>query len=203
MRAQKRFMGRSVLACVGLGLLLIGLTGQTCTEDKDVEIVVAVELTATIPAEGNTNVYHGKTSVPLAGQVDIAKIEAEYDFEIQSVTVESAFFKIVTPQAGRTVTGTVGVCRGAECAAQTLIAYSSVAVDAPEYLDWTPAPLQAAGVAAVNAALADLVAGTPSAVDFFVDGNMTPIGEPTNFVWGALVRLNVVGVRNITVIDPI
>jgi len=196
-------MGRSVLACVGLGLLLIGLTGQTCTEDKDVEIVVAVELTANIPAQGTTNVYHGETSVPLAGQVDIAEIEAEYDVEIQSVTVESAFFKIVTPQTGRTVTGTVGVCRGAGCAAQTLIAYSSVAVDAPEYLDWTPVPLQAAGVAEINAALADLVAGTPSAVVFSVNGDSTPIGQETNFVWGALLRLNVVGVRNVTVIDPI
>ncbi len=195
---------KRIAAALGFVLLFFGLTGQSCTPDRVVDVVITVDLTALIHAQGSQNTFSGSTTVSVEDQIDIQKILDDNGLEsIDTVTVQSVFLKttVKDPTTSRTVSGSIDVQRTGSPA--SLVAFQSAVVDDPVWEDWNPVALQSAGVTILNDALADVVAGVPASLTFSVGGTSTPTSIATDFWWGAKLRLNVVGTKKITVFEPI
>lgn len=194
-----------VLRWMLLGVLFIGLTGATCTEEKDIEIVVTTEITAHFVADGQINVINDSVEINVTEEIDLDQILADngYD-EVKSGSVEGALYRVVEkdPVANRTISGTVGVGPSGGTG-QTLIEYQSVAVNDPSLEEWTPVPLESGGVAVMNGAIANVIAGLPVNLTFTVDGTSTPQGQETNFAWDVKLRLKFIVTKNVEIIDPI
>jgi len=193
------------LRWIGLALLFVGLSGSTCTEDREVQVVVSADITAQFAATGQTNTFGGSQTVSVNDEIDIQQILDDNDLEsIESITVQSAFYRVITPDpvSTRTITGAISVHKGVE-ADQQLVTLTSVLVDAPAYTDWTAVPLEAGGVSVVNAALAQVVSGVPASLTISTAGTSTPIDSPKSFVWEVMIRVNLVGTAKVTVFEPI
>lgn len=205
MRTMKRINGMPALRWIGLAILFVGLTGSTCTEDRDVQVVITADITAQFVAAGSDNTFSDSETVSLDQEIDLQEILDENDLEsIDEVTVQSAFYRVVTPDptSSRTITGMVSVHQGAD-PDQDLISLTSVLVDDPAYVDWTAVPLVSGGVAVLNAALAQIVSGGSPTLTISTDGTSTPIDVATSFTWEVMIRVNVVGTAKVTVIEPI
>lgn len=190
---------------IGLAILFVGLSGSTCTEDRDVQVVITADITAQFVAAGSTNEFSGSSTVFLNNEINLQEILDDNDLEsIDEVTVQSAFYRVITPDptASRTITGLISVHEGAN-PDQGLVSLTSVLVNDPAYVDWTAVPLLPGGVAVVNAALAQLVAGGSPTVTISTAGTSTPVDVPTSFVWEVKIRVNVVGTAQVTVVDPL
>jgi hypothetical protein len=205
MRTWNRIWGMPALRWIGLAVLLVGLSGSTCTEDRAVQVVVTADLTAQFNATGALNDFTGSNTVNVNGQLDIQQILDDNDLEsIDQLTVQSAFYRVITPDANptRTITGTISVHRGAN-PDQALVSLTSVLVGDPAYVNWTAVPLLPGGVSEVNAALAQVLANTPTTLTVTTSGTSTPTDVATSFVWEVKIRVNVVGTAKVTVIEPI
>jgi hypothetical protein len=190
---------------LALGILVLGLTGATCTEERGVDIVVTTELIAQFQADGSINVIHDEQTVDVTDEIDLQSIldDNGYD-EVKSGKIESAFYRVIEkdPVDGRTISGDVTV-RKDPGTDQTLISYTNVAVNDPALEDWTPVPLEAAGVAVMNQAINSVIADLPTSLTFTADGTSNPQGSPTNFVWEVKLRVNFIVTKTVEVIDPI
>jgi hypothetical protein len=185
---------------IGLAILFVGLSGSTCTEDRDVQVVITADITAQLPATGSDNEFSGSGTAFLNNEIDLQEILDDNGLEsIDEVTVQSAFYRVITPDptASRTITGLITVQD------QGLVSLTSVLVNDPAHLDWTAVPLLPGGVAVINSALAQLVAGGSPSLTFSAAGTSTPTDVPTSFVWEVKVRVNVVGTAQVTVVDPL
>lgn len=205
MRNKTRMNVRKLALGFGCALLFFGLTGESCTPERDVEIVVSVDLVAQLHAEGSDNTYSGTTTVDISDQIDVEEIMDDNGIDsLISLTVQSAFVRTVRkdPAAARTVSGAIDVRRGTG-PDYPVVNYTSAAVNSVEYEDWVAIPLEAAGVSLLNDALEDIVAGLGATVAFTTSGTSTPVDVPTDFIWEAKVRLNVVGMKTITIFEPI
>ena len=199
---------KRVLRFAGLGLLILAVTGSTCTKDVNSEIVISVDVTAPFHAEGKTNQYSDTAHVDLGAEVNLPKILADNGIEsIQEIAVESVFYDVTVPDSvtTRTVTNNLITVHKDQGAESTLFQVTSVLVDDPAIRDpnWGTAPLERGGVNVLNAALAELVhnTGDPQ-LTFRLGGTSSPTNVKTNFWWQARVRLKVVGVRKVTVLSP-
>ncbi len=205
MRTGNRIWGSPALRWIGLAVLLVGLSGSTCTEDRNVQVVVTADLTAQFTATGALNDFTGSNTVNVNGQLDIQQILDDNNLDsIDELTVQSVFYRVITPDANptRTITGTISVQRGAN-PDQGLVSLTSVLISDPAIVNWTAVPLLPGGVTEVNAALAQVVANTPTTLTVITSGTSTPTEVPTSFVWEVKIRVNVVGTAKVTVIEPI
>jgi hypothetical protein len=204
MKQKKAPNLKRAAAALGFVLLFLGLTGESCTPDRIVDVVVTVDITASFHAQGTLNNFSGMTTVSVEDQIDIDQILEDNDLEsIDTLTVQSAFLMttVKDPTASRTVSGSIDVQElGAPA---TLVEFQSAAVNDPIWEDWNPVALQSGGVAVLNGALARVVAGLPATLTFTVGGTSAPTDVDTDFWWDAKLRLNVVGTRKITVFEPI
>jgi hypothetical protein len=186
--------------------LLLGITGSRCLTDRDLEPVIGVDVVAGFVAHGSENVYNGQTTVDLSSNIDLPKIMSDHQISrIKSISIEDAFFRIIKGDAAapdRAVSQNVFTVREPGGPDKSLFTIGSVAVNDPAFVNWTPAPMSSAGAKVINVALRKLLIGQHSELTFTVSGQSTPPGIPTDFEWAALVRIQVVGVRKITVFEP-
>jgi len=197
------------LRWAGFLVLCFGLTGETCLKDRVVELVVGAEIIAEFQARGSENHHSSDDVVNLIENADIQDALTKNGFEGLVVGyIQSVFYRVVRedPATDRTVSGFVTVD------GLNLIEYTSVAVNDPSLAMWTPAPLEQSGVDYMNGLLADyfealLIDGNPSppepTVTFHSEGVSSPTDVPTNFDWEIRVVLTLVGVTEVTVIEPI
>jgi hypothetical protein len=205
MRTGIRICGTPALRWIGLAVLLVGLSGSTCTEDRDVQVVVTADLTAQFNATGQTNTFAGSNTVNVNGQIDTQQILDDNNLDsIDTLTVQSVFYRVITPDANptRTITGTISVHRDAN-PDQGLVSLTSVLVSDPALVNWTAVPLLPGGVTEMNAALAQVLATTPTTLTVTTAGTSTPADVPTSFVWEVKIRVNVVGTAKVTVVELI
>jgi len=207
MKNNRRFTGSTVFRFAVLVLLFLGLTGTTCVEERELDVVVAADLTAEFAAVGSDNNYDSEDSFDINEQINLQEIMDENGIEkIESVSVQSAFFRVTQndPTVGRTISGSVTVRREGN-SESALINYSSIQVNNPAYGDWTPIPLQLAGVNVINGVLEDLlhppVPPSVMTVVFHSFGTSEPENVATNFRYEVMVRLNVVGLVKVDVIE--
>jgi hypothetical protein len=205
MRTLKGIYEMPALRWIGLAILFVGLTGSTCTEDREVQVVVSADIIAQFAATGATNTFSGSNTVALNDEINLQQILDDNGLEsIDEVTVQSAFYRVITPDpnTSRTITGQISVHQGAN-PDQGLVSLTSVLVDDPTYVNWTAVPLLPGGVTVVNAALAQAVAGGFPTLTISTSGTSTPADVPTSFVWEVKIRVNVVGTAKVTVVEPI
>lgn len=207
MRTLRTASMKKLARLLVLGCLFLLLTGEVCVEERDVDMVVAAEIIEDFVASGEINVYDGEETVFLDTELDIDEILEENGIDsLKSVTVQAAFYRVTEKDTGaptRTITGTVGIRKGGG-PETTLITLTSVAVNDDAYANWTPVPMEAPGVATLNQALAELVAGNSGVtVTFHSAGVSSPTGVPTFFTYQVRLRLNVVGTLKVKVIDPL
>jgi hypothetical protein len=206
MKNNYRFTGIRLFRFLGLALFFLGLTGTTCIEERIVEVVVGGELIAEFDATGQVNVFDDAESILIDDQVNLDEILQENGIEsIQDVSVQSAFFRVTQkdPTPGRTISGAVTVGRDGNPESE-LIHYSSVMVNDDAHIDWTPVPLEQAGVDVLNSILDELVTGASNlAVTFHSSGTSTPLNVESNFRYEVKVRFNVVGLVKVDVVDGI
>ncbi|MBD3161387.1 MAG: hypothetical protein GF346_04205 [Candidatus Eisenbacteria bacterium] len=192
------------LRWAGFLVLCLGLTGETCLEEKGIDVVVGANVTALFEARGSENVYNDQTVVNLTEDADIQQILEDNGFDEKVVgRIESAFYRVVKQDAGapdRTVSGEITVD------GNTLIEYQSVWVNDPELADWTAAPLTQEGVDYINQILetyfTDIFLGnvpTDPVVTFSISGTSTPTNVETNFDWEIRVKLTLVGKQYVEV----
>ncbi len=213
MKTWNRFANKHALRWVGLAVLFLGLTGETCTEDREIEVVVGASVFATFEARGIVNTFHGEKVVDIATDADVRQILEDNGFEGHVIVrIESAFYRVVKKDQNatdRTVTGTVTVRR--EGGADMPLLSGSAPVNDDALAAWTPAPLDAAGVTLINATLQDwvnqIVAGNPNppspVVIFTTDGTSSPQNISTDFDWEIQVKMTLAGKKTVKVIEPI
>jgi hypothetical protein len=210
MKKMNRSDVMKVLRLTVLIVLYIGLTGQSCLEDRCVDLVVGANVTAPFEARGSGNVYSDVVVVDLVNNADIQQVLEDNGFDDMVVAyLESAFYRVTKQDAGasdRTVSGAVTVD------GRDLILYQSVAVNDPALANWVPVELQAAGVDYINGLLLTyftdiFINGNPDpphpVVTFECGGTSDPQEVPTNFDWEARVKLTLVGKTCLQVIDPL
>ena len=194
-----------LLCLVGLSVLVVGLSGSTCTEEREVQVVVAVDITAPLIALGSDNTYEGETSIDLDDELNLDEILQDNDLEsIDRVTVQSAFYRVTRPDAvaSRVISGGVLVRQDAGVD-QTLISYQSVLVADPAIVNWTSVPLGPGGVTVLNAALEVVRTGGSAVLTVTSSGTSTPVDQATSFDYEVRVRLNVVGTALVEIIEPL
>lgn len=198
------FKRMRALRWVGLLVLCLGLTGETCIEEKGIDLVVGANVTALFEARGSENVYSDDTVVNLTEDADIQQILEDNGFDDKVLgRIESAFYRVVKQDAGaedRTISGQITVD------GNTLIEYQSVWVNDPALADWTPVPLTQAGVDYINDRLEeyfqDIFLGNPPTepvVTFSTSGTSTPMDVDTNFDWEIRLKLTLVGKKYVDV----
>ncbi|MDM7914928.1 MAG: hypothetical protein ACE15D_07100 [Candidatus Eisenbacteria bacterium] len=210
MKIQRNHRGWAILAILLLG---VALTGEVCTEDRNVDIVVGADVVAAFQARGTENALNDEEVVSLDEEIDLSQILEDNGIDsLVSVSIEAVFVRVTKqdPTSGRTVSGnvTVGTLPGPDLA---LIDFTSIEVNDEIYADWSPLSLEAPGVDLLNYVLQDLVdqinggVSHPTAPDlvFKVSGVSEPQSVETNFDWEFLLRLNIVGTTEVTVVDPL
>ena len=210
MKKMNRSDVMKVLRWAGFLVLCVGLSGQTCLDERCVEMVVGATITASFEARGSENVHNDVAVVDLIDNADIKQVLADNGFEDMVVAyIESVFYRVTKRDAGapdRTVSGYVTVD------GMNLIEYQSVAINDPTLADWTPAPLEQAGVDYINGLLLNyfmdiFINGIPDPphpiVDFECAGTSEPQGVPTDFDWEVRVKIVLVGENCLEVVDPI
>ncbi len=209
MKSHRRLSGFRKFQLLALGFVLLGMTGESCTEERTIDIVVGVDLTATIPAVGEDNTYDESTTLFLTDEIDIEEILDDNGLDnIKSLTVQSAFVRVIQkdPAEDRAITGEVSLQYPAGTGpAGQLLDQQGVLVNSAPYENWVAVPLEAPGVALLNEALQDLIDGqvTPGmGITFRSQGTSTPTDQRTNFVYEVLVRLNAVGQVTVDIIEP-
>lgn len=204
------------LAWSALGLLCLAMTGETCTEDRDIEVTVGAEITARYEARGVINNFDGYYTVNIVSDADIAQILEDNGFEDDVIAyIEGAMVRVVQRDngaPGRTVQGTVTVQLGAGGGPESnLILSQSAAINDPALASWVPVPLEPAGLNLINQALTSyllqVAAGNPNPVEpvltFHSSGTSNPQGVSSDFDWEVKVIMTLVGTKKVTVIDPI
>jgi hypothetical protein len=205
MKHLKSMNWKRLVTGAWLCLLVLGLTGEDCTPDRYVEVVISVDMVAEFHAQGTDNTYSGSYTLDIGDEIDVEQIIEDNGLEsIDSLTVQSAFVRTTQkdPAADRTVSGSVDIRQGSG-PDSPVITYSSAAVNSAEYEDWVAVPLQAAGVGVINEALEDLLAGSGAVVTFTTSGTSTPVDTPTDFIWEVKLHINVVGTKKITIFEPL
>jgi hypothetical protein len=203
-------------AWAGLFVLCLGLTGETCTVDKDIEVTAGAEVVATFEARGQVNTFDDSRTVDVATDADLRQILDDNGFDTQVVAyIEGAFVRVIKQDnnaTNRTVTGSVTVEEGPGGGTPVnLILNQSASINDAALATWTPVPLESAGVSLINAALAqyllDIYLGDPNpeepVLTFHVNGVSTPQGITSDFDWQVKVIMTLVGKKKITVIDPL
>jgi hypothetical protein len=200
-------MNKRLLRFLGLITLAAAVMGSKCTPDRDIEPVITVDIVARFVADGSENQYTADTTIVLSDEVDLPSLMEENGIdEIRDITVESVFYRITLGDAGaqdRTVSDNVLTVAEGQGAPAGLFTINSVAVNDPQFADWTPIPMNAAGVALLNSALDKLRLGQHTELSFAVSGTSSPTNIRTHFKWEAKVRIKLVGVRKIKVFEPL
>jgi hypothetical protein len=179
--------------------------------DRVVELAVTGTVSEELVAAGVINTHDDRDTVDVKGELDLQALLEDNGIDVSdlvSVTVQGATY-ITTqpdPQATRQIqNGTVTIQRLGVGTEQTLISNFNVTVN--NVTTDTTAPLQAPGVAVINALLADLVTeakgGAPAQntrIVYHVTGNSLPSGIATNFKWEIKLLINVVGTIEVEII---
>ncbi len=206
---------KRALSWAGFLALCAGLTGETCTEDRTIEIVVGAEIVAAFEARGIINTFEETASYDIANEAEIRDILDDNGFEsLVIANIEAAFVRVTKRDENatdRTVTGSVEVRRTEDPVFVDLISDASEAVNDESLADWKAVALEAAGVNLINQALQDYLADLYNEVadprepnmTFRITGTCEPQGVETDFDWEVKVRLTLVGERTVEVIDPI
>ncbi len=205
---------KRALSWIGLAVLSLSVTGETCTKDRDVQVTVGAEVVATFEARGVTNAFDGERQVNVETDADIQQILDDNDFEGQVIAyIESAFVRVIRQDSNtseRTVTGSVTVRRQGDVAEQPLITGQSAEINDPALAEWAPVPLEASGVNLINEALQEYLLGifqggspAPPLLVFHASGVSEPQGVESDFDWQVKVVMTLVGTKEITIIEPL
>lgn len=215
MKTNNRIRAKRIFSWVGFLVLCMGLTGETCTEERGIDVVVGAEVVAAFEARGILNTFNDQVTVNIATDADIKQILEDNGFEDRVIAnIEAAFVKVVkrdTNATDRTVTGSVTVSPAGINAPVPLITNASEAVNDESLADWKPVPLEAAGVNLINEALLNYLLDIYNGVanprepnlTFAITGVCSPPNVQTDFDWEVKVRMTLVGKKEVTVIDPI
>ena len=180
-----------------------------------IEIVVGAEVGAEFQARGSINTFNDEAVLNVATDADLRQILDDNGFEgLVVAQIEAAFVRVTKQDdnaADRTVTGTVTVRRTGTVVESALITNVTEPINDASLADWQPVPLETAGVSLINQAMAEYLLDLYNNVavprepnlTFTISGTSSPQGVTTNFDWEVKVKMNLVGSKSITVIEPI
>lgn len=197
-------MNLRMLSKIGAtGLAMLPLLGSTCVEDKVVDLILTASAEAEFVAEGSVNTHHDTDTVNLKDEVDLGALLAEndidpMDLDADAFQVSKLYYKVVVPQAGRSIAnGVLKIQRGAAGAQITLATGFGASMGAmTDWIDITDL-LNADGVDLLNDFLADCVAEAKGGAvvsddqatfTYDVSGDSLPQGEESNFTWAAKLQ---------------
>lgn len=202
-----------------ISALALPLTASTCTETKDVELVLGVpaEFPAQFTSDGSINHHDDVGVIDLREELDLANELDDADIDpgdVEEVQVVQVFYRITQPQAGRSIeNGELQITRGSGTegsfvpAVGPVVVASGYTADASAVTPWIDitADLQS-GINVLNALAADLLAevqggpaATNTAVEYHVIGDSVPAGEATDLKWEIKVVIQVVANREFDV----
>jgi hypothetical protein len=180
--------------------LALGL-GGCLVEDREVEVVLNQEHCEEFVEHHTTENYTTPTIIELGEDLD--RLLADNDVsreDIVNAFLVSAFYEVTEFMHTHDweITGAITVQRlhvtGAE--PETLIVYSELSLE-DKLGEKTQVVLHPDGVAVVNTAMADYIAGGNPAIQLMVVngavGETSPsVGDPLDFVWEACLNIQVV-----------
>lgn len=188
-------------------LLLVQVFAAGCLTiptiaDRVVELVSTQSVTEGFTADGTNNITVDQRTIDINSEVDIASAldDAGIDASnVTSITVASVAYRVTrgdTNSPARTIDGDVKVaCQGNSSVG--LIDNFSGAAGAPT--GWIYPTLNPAGVAQINALLADLLtqvqggATANSTLTYTINGVSSPTGVATDFDYELRLTINIVG----------
>jgi hypothetical protein len=196
--------------------LILGVSGCILVpqlENRIVELAVGASTTYQSHATGsiNTGTFSDASSpIDLKGDVDLPGILDDNGVDVgdvKSVKVAGLSYRIVTPQAGRSISGTNVTLKRGNASPVTIVSnFSASAGSATGWIDVTN-KLTPGGVTLVNQILADLLTDAkgqtplnPSfTVVYSVTGSSTPTNQATDFTWEIKLDLSIVGTVHVKV----
>lgn len=201
------------LAVLALALSTLGSGCPVIPQIKDriVELAVGGSTIAEFVASGVINTYDDTKTVDLHDGLDLAQIidDAGVDVsDVESVKLSGVSDRVTVPDPnpGRTIAnGTVTIQRAGGAVTPLVTGFN---VNVNSVTSFQTATLDPAGVAVLNALLADLLAevktGTPASntmVTYHVSGQSQPTGVETNFTWELKVDVSILGTVKVKVLD--
>ncbi|GJM44584.1 MAG: hypothetical protein DHS20C21_14260 [Gemmatimonadota bacterium] len=190
---------RMTYKTAALALLMLPLLGATCAKDKLIALIIDADLIGVFQASGELNVHSDTDTINLRDELNLDQVVADQGVDVHAIDpdalkVKRIFYKIVTPEAGRSITNGQVSLDGISLATGLTVS----AATATDWIDITTR-LSAGGVIYVNsflkAVVLDLQNGTsnaPPTVTYSVSGNSLPADDPTDFVWS--VKLEITGI---------
>jgi hypothetical protein len=172
--------------------------------DRIVELAVTGQVSEELAAVGIVNVHDDRDTVDVRAGLNLEELLDDNGIDVSnatSVSLAGATYRTIQldPTPNREIqNGTVTIQRGFGGPEVVLIQNFNAVVNS--VTTETTATLNPAGVAGVNALLADLLAeakgGPPAAntvIIYHVTGNSLPAGVATDFRWELNLKINVVG----------
>lgn len=193
-----------------LMVVLAAVLGNGCVLDqKLVDVVVTGEVCAEFIESHASADYSTPVTLDYSGEIDgILADNGLSRGDIKSATLVSASYEVTrfTHPHDWLISGTVTVRRtDVDAGPAVLIGYDSVSVDGARGAR-TGANLDPGGVALINQALADFIAGQNPGIELVVQsGGVEPIPTPADrieFSWLACMIVQVVFEEQVDVPDP-
>jgi hypothetical protein len=204
-------MKRIVSSCaLALLILAVGFSNNCILDEKVIEIVLHDRTCAELVEYHESSTFTTPAVINYAAEID--RILADNDFsreDIHSARVMGGSY-IVTeftpPGHDWLISGYVDVERlDITDGPATVFNYTTVSVEG-SMGDYQKAPLEAPGVALLDKALDDYLAGGFPVLEFEVhNGNVNPIpdaGDPLEFTWKACIAIVVTFKEEVEVPDP-
>lgn len=200
---------RTLAVALPLALLNLGCILVPKLEDRNVEMAVGASTSTIFHAQGELNFHDETETVDVHRDLDLPLILEDNDIDAQTVKdikLVGVSYRIVIPEAGRSISdGTLTIQRGGGAVTPFVTSFSA---DCSKATGWITVPLDASGVALVNALIGDLLTeaktGTPATnttVTYHVHGTSDPPSTPTDFTWEFKLDLSMVGTVKVRVLS--
>ncbi len=201
-------MKRTTWLMLALVAAFFAFTGETCTEETDIEVPVTVETEFAFHSMSEENDPDDADMDTVDLRQVLLDLEAEHDLDeytLTSATFQQAAWTIRdggTVPAGLTFTGAVTLMRVEGGATGTIFPSQSTSADAAQAGFVTLTHSQA-GVDILNQALKDYIGGRengsipPITLKYSWAGTRTPVEPAYDFFWDGQIKINVVGVATV------
>lgn len=210
-------MRTKTVKILALPLLAFLTLGANCPlipqiEERLVELALLHSTAVEFSSVGDLNVIDETETIDITNDFNLEQILNDAGVDVsqaKSIKVAGAAYVTTEPELGtgrRIENGTVTFNRAG---GPTVTLVSNFSEWVNEVLEYKTAPLDAAGVAELNALLADLLAdlqdGPPSTanatVTYHLTGQSIPALEETDFKWKLRLDISVVGTIKVDVLN--
>lgn len=208
-------MSKKVIKILALPLLAFLTLGANCPlipqlEERIVELALVHSTAVEFTSVGELNTIDQTETIDIVNDFDLEQILADAGVNVsdcKSIKVAGAAYVTTQPELGvarQIQSGTITFHRAG---GSDVVLVSNFTEWVNEVLEYKAAPLNPAGVAEVNALLADILDGlknnTPanSVVTYHLTGASYPATEMTDFKWKLRLDVSVVGTIKVDVLN--